>query len=90
MGKKGEVISKKQLTDEFLNGFHVCEEMLMVEKNATCSEMDVAAIWQVLFCLTQHDAEEGEQCGGQDASLHPRLTLLEMGKLSDEDQLCFT
>ena len=27
-------------------------------------------IWQVLFCLTEHDAEEdGEQCGGQNGSL---------------------
>ena len=25
-------------------------------------------IWQVLFCLTEHDAEDGEQCGGQNGS----------------------
>ena len=32
--------------------------------------MDVDAVWQVVFCLTKHDAEEdGEQCGGQNASL---------------------
>ena len=31
---------------------------------------DVDAVWQVLFCFTEHDAEEdGEQCGGQNASL---------------------
>ena len=37
---------------------------------AICLKMDVDAIWQVLFCLTEHDAEEiGEQCGGQNASL---------------------
>ena len=53
MGEKGAVISKQQLSDEFV-----------------CSEMDVNAVWQVLFCLTEHDAEEdGEQFGGQDASL---------------------
>ena len=53
MGEKGAVISKQQLSDEFV-----------------CSEMDVDAVWQVLFCLTEHDAEEdGEQFGGQDASL---------------------
>ena len=39
-------------------------------KTSVCSETDVDAVWQVLFCLTKHDAEEdGEQCGGQDASL---------------------
>ena len=32
--------------------------------------MDVDAFWQVLFYLAEHDAEEdGEQCGGQNASL---------------------
>ena len=41
-----------------------------VEETAVCLETDVDAIWQVLFCLTEHDAEEnGEQCGGQNASL---------------------
>ena len=30
----------------------------------------VDAVWQVLFCLTEHDAEEdGEQFWGQNASL---------------------
>ena len=70
MGEKGVVVSKQQLSDEFLNDFHACEEMPMVEETAICSEMDVDAIWQVIFCLTEHDAEEdGEQCGGQNASL---------------------
>ena len=33
-------------------------------------ETDVDAIWQVLFCLTEYDAEEdGKQCGGQNVSL---------------------
>ena len=38
-----------------------------VEETAVCSETDVDDVWQVLFCLTEHDGEEdGEQCGGQD------------------------
>ena len=70
MGEKGAVISKQQLSDEFLNGFHACKETLKVEETDICSETDVDAIWQVQFCLTNHDAKEyGEQCGGQDASL---------------------
>ena len=65
MGKKGTVVSKHQLNDEFLDGFRACEEMLKVEETAVCSETDVDAIWQVLFCLTEHDAEEnGEQYWG--------------------------
>ena len=41
-----------------------------VGETDVCSETDVDAIWQVLFCLMEHDAEEdGEQCGGQDTSL---------------------
>ena len=44
--------------------------MLKVEETAVCSETDVNAIWHIVFCLTEHDAEEdGEQCGGQNASL---------------------
>ena len=40
------------------------------EETAACSETNVDTVWQVLFCLTEHDAEEdGEQCGGQDTSL---------------------
>ena len=70
VGEKGTVVSKEQLSDEFLDGFCVCEEMPKVEETAVCLEMDVDAILQVLFCLMEHDAEEdGEQCGGQDASL---------------------
>ena len=47
-----------------------CEETLKVEETAVCSKTDVDAVWQVFFCVTQHDAEEyGEQCGGQKASL---------------------
>ena len=70
MGEKGTVVSKQQFSDEFLDGIHACEETLKVEETAVCSETDVDAIWQVLFCLTEHDAEEdGDQCGGQNASL---------------------
>ena len=44
--------------------------MLKVEETAVCSETDVDALWQVLLSLVEHDAEEdGEQCGGQNASL---------------------
>ena len=70
MGEKGAVVSKQQLSDEVLDGFRACEETPKVEETAICSETDVDAVWQVLFCLTEHDAEEdGKQCGGQNASL---------------------
>ena len=68
MGEKGAVVSKLQLSDDFLDGFGACEETPKVEETASCSETDVDAVWQVLFCLT--DAEEdGKQCDGQNASL---------------------
>ena len=70
MGEKGAVVSKQQLSDEFLDGFRACEETPKVEEAAVCSETDVDAVWQVLVCLTEHDAEEdGKQCGGQNVSL---------------------
>ena len=70
MGEKGAVVSKQQLSDEFLVGFRACEETPEVEETAVCLQTDVDAVWQVLFCLKEHDAEEdGEQCGGQNASL---------------------
>ena len=70
VGQKGTVFNKQQLSDEFLNGFHACKETPKVEETAVCLEMDVAATLQVLFCLTEHDAEEdGEQRGGQNVSL---------------------
>ena len=70
MGEKGAVVSKQQLSDEFVDGFRACEETPKVEETAVYSETDVDSVWQVLFCLTEHDAEEdGEQCGGQNASL---------------------
>ena len=70
MGEKGVVVSKQQLSDEFLDAFRACEETPKVEETAVCSETYVDAVWQVLICLTKHDAEEdGEQCRGQDAPL---------------------
>ena len=69
VGEKSTVVSNQQLIDEFLNYFRACETP-KVEHAAVCSETDVDAAWQVLFFLTEHDAEEnGEQCGGQDAPL---------------------
>ena len=62
MGEKDADISKQQLSDEFLDGFCACEEMPKVEKTAVCSETYVDAVWQILFCLSEHDGEEdGEQ-----------------------------
>ena len=70
MGEKVAVVSKQQLSDEFLDGFRMCEETPKVEETAVCSETDVDAVWQVLFFLTENGAKkDGEQCGGQDASL---------------------
>ena len=43
MGEKGPVVSKQQLTDEFLDGFRVCEVTPKVEETAVCSETDVDA-----------------------------------------------
>ena len=64
------VVSKQLLSDEFLNGYRACEETPKVGETTFCSETDVDAVWQVLFCLTEHDAgEDGEHCGGQNASL---------------------
>ena len=88
MGEKGAVVSKQQLSDEFLDGFCVCEETLKVEETAICSETDVDAVLQVLFCLTEHDDEKDEE--NVEASMHPCLTPLETEKLPDNDLLCFT
>ena len=88
MGEKSAVVSRQQLSDEFLNGSHACEEMPKVEQTAVCSETDINAVWQIHLCLMEHDAEEdGEQCRDR---THPCLTPLEMGKLPDRDPLCFT
>ena len=48
MVEQGAVVSKQQLSDAFLNGFRACEE------TAICSETDVDALWQALFCLPEH------------------------------------
>ena len=70
MGEKGAVVSKQQLSDEFVDGFRACEETPKVEETAVYSETDVIAVSQVLFCLMEYDAEEdGEHCGGKNASL---------------------
>ena len=49
VGEKGAVVSKQQLSDEFLDSFRACEETPKVGVTAVCSETDVDAIWQVLF-----------------------------------------
>ena len=52
VGKKGAFVSKQQqLSGEFLDGFRACEKTPKVEETAVCSETDVDAVWQVLFCL---------------------------------------
>ena len=87
MGEKGAVVSKQQLSDEFLEGFRACEKTPKVEETAVCSETDVDAIWQVLRCLMEHDDEEdGEQGGGQDA---PLLDAIGDGELLESDTLGF-
>ena len=63
LGEKSAVVSKQQLNDAFRDGFRACEDTLKIEETAVCSETDVDAVCQVLFCLMEHDAEEdGEQC----------------------------
>ena len=47
MGEKGAVVSRQQLSDEFLDGFHACEEMLKVKETAICSGTDVDARWHL-------------------------------------------
>ena len=51
-------------------GLCLCDEKTKVEQTAICLETDIDAIWQVLFCLTEHSAEEnGKQSWGRDAPL---------------------
>ena len=88
MGKKGAVVSKQQLSDEFLDGFRACEETPGVEEIGVCSETNVDAVWQVLFSSRSMMLKKMENNMG--ARMHPCLTLLEMGKLPDRDPLCFT
>ena len=44
MGEKGAVVSKQQLSDEFLDSFRVCEETPKVEETAVCSKTNVDVI----------------------------------------------
>ena len=44
VGGKGAVVSKQQLSDEFIDGFHACEETPKVEVTVVCSEMNVDTI----------------------------------------------
>ena len=70
VGEKGAVVRKQHLSNEFLKGFGAWEETPKVQQTAVCWDMDVDAVWQVLFCPTEHDAEEaGKQCWGQDTPL---------------------
>ena len=102
VAKNGAVVSKQQLSNEFLDGFRAYEETLKLEKTMVRSETNVNAVWQALFCLTEHDAEaDGEQCWGQDASLMdavgngeaarqrpivPHLTLLTFMELAEDGE----
>ena len=64
VGEEDAIVSKQQLSDEFLDGFRACEETPTVEETAVCSETDVDAVWQVLFFfflfffLKEHDIAE--------------------------------
>ena len=44
MSEKGAVVSKQQLSDEFLDSFRAYEETPKVEETAVCSETDVDAV----------------------------------------------
>ena len=62
--------AQSSATNSSVDGFRACEETPKVEETGVCSETDVDSVWQVVLCLTELDAEEdGEQCGGQNASL---------------------
>ena len=74
-GREGAVVSKQQLSGEFLDGFRVCEETPKIEETAVCSETDVDAVWQVLFCLTEHDAERAETVSYTHLTLPTRRTV---------------
>ena len=88
MGEKGAVVSKQQLSDELIDGFRACEKTPEVEETAVCSETDVDAVWQVLFCLKNMMLKKVENNVG--SRTHPCLMPSEMGKPPDRDPLCFT
>ena len=48
--RRAQSSGKQQFSDEFLHGFRACEETPKVEETAVCSDTDVDAVWQVLFC----------------------------------------
>ena len=83
------VISKQQLSDEFLDGFHVFREMPKIKETAVCSEADVDAVWQVLFFASRSMMLKKME-NNVEARMQPCLTPLEMGKLPDRDLLHFT
>ena len=88
MGEKDAVISKQQLSDEFLDGFHVFKELPKIKETAVCSEADVDAVWQVLFFLASQSMMLKKMENNVGARMQPCLTPLEMGKLPDRDPLC--
>ena len=49
VGKKGAVVSKQQLGDEFLNGFRACKKTPKVDHTTVCSETGVDAVCRVLL-----------------------------------------
>ena len=74
----GAIDADQQFSDKFFDGFHACKETPKIEHTAVCFETDVDTVWQVLFCLAKHDAEEtGEQGCGQNA---PLLVVVEDGE----------
>ena len=87
MGEKGAVVSKQQLSDELIDGFRACEKTPEVEETAVCSETDVDAVWQVLFCLKNMMLKKVEN--NVWARTHSCLTPSEKGKLPDRDTIVF-
>ena len=77
MGEKGAVISKQQLSDEFLGDFRACEKTPKDAETAVCSKTDVEAVWQSSFASRSMMLKKMENNVG--ASMHPCLTPLEMG-----------
>ena len=87
VGEKGAVVSKQQLSNEFLNGFRACEETPMVEHIAVRWETDVDTVWQVLRSQNTMLKKMEDNVG---ARTYPCLTPLEIGKLPNGDPMCFT
>ena len=101
VGEKGTVVSKQQLSDEFLDDFRACGETPKIDETVVCLDTEVDAVWQV----TEHGAEAGEQRGSQNASLPDafgdgeavqrkpivfHLTLLTLKKLAENGEyFCF-